>query len=104
MSKCACGEHMTHIVFFSHIHDTETLDVHSGLSDTGISCSQTMWAFISMFDSNSLPTAELERHYLQHGRNIKNAECECILFVHAADYMYKCLTKCLVQTTVAPPS
>ena len=58
----------------------------------------------ALFYWNRLPTAEWERHYLQHGSNNQNTECKCIECMHAKYYVYKCLTTCIVQTTVAPPS
>ena len=104
MRKCACGEHLKHIVCLHRFHEIEIIDTHMGLSDSFILCSRHMWAFIGSFDWNRFPAAELERHYVQNGRDNQNAECKCIDCVHAADYVYKCLTKCFVQTTVAPPS
>ena len=104
MCKCACGEHMKHIVCFHHFHAIKIIDAHRGLSNSCILCSQNLWAFIGSFDWNRLPAAEIEYHYLQNGRENKNAECKCIDCVHATDYAYKCITKCLVQTPVARPS
>ena len=66
-SKCACGEHKTHMLLVQHVHEIEVLDAHSGLSDIGIWCSQHMLAFISIFDRTRLHLEELERHYVQHG-------------------------------------
>ena len=63
-----------------------------------------MPAFIGCFDWNRLPTAEWERHYLQNGHKNQNTQCKCIDCMHATDYACKCITKCLVQRTVAPPS
>ena len=63
-----------------------------------------MSAFIGCLHWNRLPTAELERHYLQNGRDNLNSECKCIDCAHTTDYANKCFTKCFVQTTVAPPS
>ena len=104
MRKCTCGRHIKHIVCFRHFPDTEIIEAPSGLSDSCILCSQNVSVFISRFDWNRLPTAELERHDLQHGRDNKNIECQRIHFVHTTDCAYKCVIKCLVQTTVAPPS
>ena len=59
---------------------------------------------MSRFDWHRLPDAELQRRDLQHGRENQNTECKCIDWCHATDYDYKCIRKCLVQTTVAPPS
>ena len=104
MRKCASDEHLEHIVCFQHFHEIEIIDAHNGLTDSCIVCSQNMLAFISRFDWNRLPTAELERHYLQNGRDNQNTECTRIDCVHATDYDCKLLIKCLVQTTVARPS
>ena len=76
----------------------------NGLTDSCILCSQNMLALIGSVDWNRLPTAEWERHYLQNGRENQNTECKCIDCMHATDDCYKCPTKYLVQTTVAPPS
>ena len=104
MHKCASGEHVKHIVCFLHFHEIEFIDAHSGLSDGCISCTRNMRAFIDFFYWNRLPTAEWDRHDLQNGRENQNTECKRIDCMHATDYDYKCLTKCLVQTTMAPPS
>ena len=69
MRKCACGADITHIVFLQHVHEHEILDAHRVRRDTGFLCSQHLLAFICLFDQNRPPTAELERHYLQHGRD-----------------------------------
>ena len=99
----ACTNVQAYCVF-QHFHETDIIDAHSGLSNTGILCSQTLWAFICLFDWKRLPTVELERHYLQNGRDDQHTECKCIGCAHAAYYDYKCLTECLVQTTVVSPS
>ena len=104
MRKCASGEHLKRILCFQHFHATEVIDAHDGLSDICMLCNQKMWALISHFDWNRLPAAMLERHYLKNGCGRQNTECKCIDCVHATDYIYKCLIKCFVQTTVAPPS
>ena len=104
MCKCARGEHMKHIVCFHNFHAIQIIDAHIGLSNSCILCSQDMWAFIISFDWNRLPAAESERHYLQNRRDNQNVKCKCIDCLHATDSAYKCFTKCLVQTTVAPPS
>ena len=104
MRKCAFGEHLNHIVCFLYFHETEIIDAYSGLSDSCILCTRNTLAFIGCFDWNRLPTAEWERHYLQNGRDNEHFECKCIDCMHATDYAYKCLIKCCVQTTVAPPS
>ena len=104
MRKGASGKHLKHIECFQHFHEIEIIDAHSGLTDTFILCSQKMLAFIGSFDWNRLPAAELERHYLQNGRENTNAECKCIDCVHATDYDCKRLIKCFVLTTVASPS
>ena len=102
--KCACGDHVKHIVCFWYVHQTEIIDAHIGFNVSCILCSPKMWAFICSFDWNRPATAELERHYLQHGRDNQNVECQRIDCAHATDYAYKCLIECLVQTTVVPPS
>ena len=57
--------YQAHCVFvFLHVHETELIDAHIGLSNSCILCSQNMWAIIGRFDWNRLPTAELERHDL----------------------------------------
>ena len=83
MRKCASGEHLKHIVCFQHFNGIEIIDAHNGLTDSCILCSQHMLAFISSFDWNRLPTAELERHYLENCRDHQNTECKCIDCVHA---------------------
>ena len=67
-------------------------------------CSHNMWALISLFGWDRLPTAELERHDLRNGRTNKDTECKCIDDVHATDSAYKRISMCLVHTTVARPS
>ena len=78
--------HIQHIVFFLHLHETEIIDPQLGLSDCCILCSQHVSVFIGRFDWNRLPTAEMERQYLQKGRDNKNTECKCIDRVHTTDY------------------
>ena len=103
MRICPCGELMKDIVCFHHFHAIQIIDAHNGLSNSCSLRSQNMLASICSFDWDLLPAAELERHYLQNGSDNHNAECKCMDCVHATDYVYKCLTKCFVQTTVAPP-
>ena len=102
MRKCASGDHLKHIVCFHHFHEIAIIDAHCGLTDSCILCSQNMLASIGSFDWNRLPTVELERHYLQNGRENNNTECNCIDCVHVTDSLCKCLIKLFVQTTVAP--
>ena len=83
--------------------DTQIRLAHCGLSDASIFSSQHLWALISIFDWNRFPTAGLERHHLQNGRDNRNADCKCTDLMHAANYVYKCLIKWPVQTIVAPP-
>ena len=69
MHKCACGEHIKHVFFISEqIHAFQTRYVYIGLSDICILCSQHVLAFICMFYWHRLPIAELDRYYVQHGR------------------------------------
>ena len=93
MRKCACGDRIKHIVGVHHFQEIEI-----------ILCSQNMWAFIGRFDWNRLSTAELERHYLQHGCDHQHAECKCIDCVHATDCASNFRIACMVQIPVAPPS
>ena len=83
---------------------TDRIDAHNCLSGSCFLCSWNMQAFISHFDSNCLPTAELDRHHLQHDRDHSNIECTCIDFVHATGYVYTCGIKRFMQTAVAPAS
>ena len=68
MLKCVCGEHIKHTSNVEQMHAINMRCVHNGLSDIGILSSQNLWKFIGLFDRNRLPTAELDRHYLQNGR------------------------------------
>ena len=45
---------------------------HRRLSDINVLISQNQWEFINISDNKLLATAELERHYLQHGREKYN--------------------------------
>ena len=47
-----------------HVHETEIINAHNGLSDSCMLGSQNMLAFISCFDWNCFPIEELERDYL----------------------------------------
>ena len=71
MRKCACGEHLKHVVCFRNSHEIEIIDPHIGLSDSCILCSQNLLAFTGSFDWNRLPTAEVERDDLKNGRDHK---------------------------------
>ena len=63
---------------FHLFHVIEIITAHCCLSDGCILCSQKMLAFISRFYWNRIPAAELERHYLQNGRDEQHTECTCI--------------------------
>ena len=69
MRKCASGEYIKYISICEQVHKIQIRCVCKGLSDIGILCSQILWEFICISDWNRLPTAELDRHSLQHCRN-----------------------------------
>ena len=106
VGECFFSSYYHRIIFvcFHYFYAIQIIEAHNCLSNSCILCSQNLWAFINRFDWNRLPAAEFERHYLQNDRENQNTECKCIDCGHATDYAYKSLTKCLVQTTVAPPS
>ena len=89
MRKCCGGEHLNHICFFVHVHEIETSEAYSGLSDNCILRSQNMLTSIASCDRNCLPTAELKRHYLQHGRDHQTNYIACIELVHAINSVFE---------------
>ena len=62
--KCVCGEHINHISCFLTFRGFQIRYAHQGLSDICILSGQNRSTFISIYDTNMIATAELERHYL----------------------------------------
>ena len=69
MRKCACGDDIKHISICEQIHELKIRRVYIGLSDIGMVCSQNILEFIGIVGWNCLPTAELDCHSLQNGRD-----------------------------------
>ena len=104
MRKCACCEHIKHISICEQIHDIQTRCVYIGFSDIGILCSRMLWEFVGICDWNRLPTAELDCHDLQNGRENQIQSRYLQKWCTRSIMFMECLTKCLVQTATAPPT
>ena len=89
MLKCVCSEHLKHFFIFEQLYETQIRCAHSVSSDACIFSSQNRLAFITVFDWNRLPTAELERHDLQNGRDNSKTCTAFMEFVHAISYAYE---------------
>ena len=55
MCKCVCGEHIKHISIRHTFRESQIRYTHRGLGDICV---------FSMYDTNRIATAELERHYV----------------------------------------
>ena len=69
MRKFACGKHIKHHSICELICEVTARCVYNGLSNIGILCNQILWESICIFDWNRLSVAELDRHYVQNGRD-----------------------------------
>ena len=94
--------HIKHISVLEQIHQTLIRCVCNCLSDIGFFGSQHLLAFIGVCDWNRPPTAELDCHDLQNGRDDQNQSMNFYNLCMRSIMLVKCLTKCLVQTATAP--
>ena len=84
--KCASDEHLKHtVLLFSNVS-----------WNWNHRCPQ--WSFLLESSSH----CGIGGHYLQHGRNHQNTWCKFRDLMHEIDRVYKCILKCVVQTTAAP--
>ena len=78
--------------------------VYHCLSDIGILCRLILLEFIGLVDWNRVPFAELDRQYIQHGRENEMQSRSLPNLCMRSIMLMKCIIKCLFQTATTPPT